>query len=257
VLFLARNQNLLGYVSKLLSGERVTVESWPRTGLEYRASSFDWVVVDEGQDLNHLELAELARWSSGAKLAVFIDSNQAILNNPRQVADRLSALELELSINLRNTKAISKVTGQLFEGELPETIGPDGVLPTYEVCLQRLVADTKQCIIKVLAEGLRRGQLSILVDSISLRESLLVTLNSSNILAGRYLDWLPDALTVETVEDFKGLESDYVIAVIEDPINLSKPLSYVAASRARTRLHVITSSENALLVASIQGLESK
>lgn len=254
ILFLARSPNLLGYVSKMLSNGKVTVERWPRINSNLISANFDWIVVDEGQDLNHLELADLARLSASSRLAVFLDSNQAILNNPRQVPDRLNAQELELSINLRNTKAISRVTQQLFEGDIPETIGPDGEIPSFEVVVGEVISATKSHVRKVLAEGLRRQQLTILVDSASLRERLLSNLNSSEMPSARYLDWLSDTITVETIDDFKGLETDYLIAVIESPINLSKQLCYVAASRARSRLHVISTSADNLLVASIEEL---
>jgi ATP-dependent exoDNAse (exonuclease V) alpha subunit len=251
VLFFARNQNLLGYLSKLLTSERVKLVHWAGFKSDLEIFEYDWVVVDEGQDLNHAELAELARISNGSKLAVFLDSNQAILNNPKQVSDRLNAQELELSINLRNTKSISRVTGYLFEGDLPETVGPEGQTPTSEVQVGELISAVKAHVLKVLQEGLRRQQLSILVDSVALRDQVLSTLNASGIPSARYLEWLSDSVTVETIDDFKGLESDYLIAVLGTLTKLSKQLSYVAASRARSRLHVIASSPDNFLVASI------
>lgn len=253
LLFLARNQNLLGYVSKMLPSEKIRVQSWPLFDSGPKNHSFDWVVVDEGQDLNHLELAELGRLSAGSNLAVFLDSNQAILNNPRQVSDRLGAEELVLSINLRNTKSISEVTGKLFEGDPPETIGPDGKEPTVEVVSGEVISATKAHVSQTLAEGIRKDQLTILTDTTALRDQILGSLNKSHVAAARYLEWRPDAIAIETMDDFKGLESDYLIVVVENPTALSKPMSYVAASRARSRLHLICSSADNVLAASIQG----
>lgn len=252
VLFLARNQNLLGFVSKMLASDRVKVQSWPLREPSQGTLEFDWVVVDEGQDLDHLELSELGRLSAGSKLAVFLDSNQAILNNPRQVADRLGAEKLELSINLRNTKAISKVTAKLFDGELPETIGPDGVQPTLEVVSSDLIPATTAHALKTLAEGIRKEQLTILTDTTGLRDQLLRSLKNLGVAATRYLEWRSDAISIETIDDFKGLESDYLILVVEKPLTLSKQMSYVAASRARARLHLICFSADNVLAAAIE-----
>lgn len=70
--------------------------------------------------------------------------------------------------------------------------------------------------------------------------------------AARYLEWRSEAIAIETIDDFKGLESDYLIVVVENPSALSKQMSYVAASRARSRLHLISSSSDNVLAASIE-----
>jgi hypothetical protein len=253
VLFLARNHNLLGYVSKLLPSERIKVAKWPDSSVDHAEFKADWIVVDEGQDLNHFELSELSRKAISSNLVVFLDSNQAILNNPKQVAERIDAQELELSINLRNTKAISRVTGNLFEGDIPEAVGPEGVLPSSEVRSGELISPLKTHVLRILSEGLRKQQLAVLTDSTSLRDQIIGVLNASGAQAARFLDWQADAITVETIDDFKGLECEYLIVVLEKPANLSKQLSYVAASRARSRLHVIASRDDNFLVASIEG----
>lgn len=253
VLFLARSENLRAFIGRMLPIEGIDIMGWNEFNSQSdQVSRWDWVIVDEAQDLNHADITQLGRYTGTARIAVFLDSNQAIINDPRQISERLNAEELWLSINLRNTKSIARVTSKLFEGDLPETIGPEGETPSATTDVTELVPALIEHIRGLLKAGIRRQQVSVITDGISLRNRTLTALNSADLKAARLMEWEPSSIVVETIEDFKGLESDYLIVMVENPANLSVQLSYVAASRARSRLHLIAQTDTGLLMKSLR-----
>lgn len=255
VKFVARSSNLVRYVERLLRNSTASVTTWEALDKSGPMGDCDWLIVDEAQDLNHENFSELSRLYPIEKMAIFLDSNQAIISNPRQVAERLGAEELSLRVNLRNTKSISKVTDKLFEGELPETIGPHGEKPTVEIEANSPMPKVLTHIADLLRSGIRQQQLTILSDSSQLRDKILAALLTEGIPAARFSEFEADAITVETVDDFKGLESEYLILALGSRSDISKQASYVAVSRARTRLHVISTLEAGLITNAIRDLD--
>ena len=197
---------MVGYVQRILKDSNVSVSTWESLDKSGPNGDCDWLILDEAQDLNHNDFAELGRLHPREKMAIFLDSNQAIVNNPRQVSERLGAEELSLRVNLRNTKAISRVTAKLFEGELPETIGPEGEKPAFEIASGSPVHEVGIHVRELLQSGIRQQQLTILSDTPKLRDSILAALQREGISAARFSEFEADSITVETVDDFKGLE---------------------------------------------------
>jgi len=253
VLFTTKSKNLAALVEKVIRSDRVVIKQWSPEGLPWKmGEEFDALIVDEGQDFDHGELREIQNFAQDRKLAVFLDSNQAILNDPRQIAERLDATEFALTINLRNTRAISRVTASLFEGDLPESIGPEGAPPELQIDVPGIAKVAVDQILMAVEKGIRLSQLAVLADTSSLREELIHLLTEAGIPTFRYLDWQPDSVTAETIVDFKGLESDFLVVVLSQPNLISIQHAYVAASRARSRLFLVSNSKAGPLVQAIE-----
>lgn len=253
VLFTTKSENLAALVEKVIRSDRVAIKQWSTDGIPWKmGEQFDALIVDEGQDFDHSELREILNFAQERKLAVFLDSNQAILNDPRQIAERLDATEFALTINLRNTRAISRVTASLFEGDLPETVGPEGSPPELQTDVEAIAKVALDQILMAVEKGIRISQLAVLADTSTLREELIHLLRGAGVPTSRYLDWQPDSVTAETILDFKGLESDFLVVVLSQPNLISIQHAYVAASRARSRLVLIANSRGGPLVQAIE-----
>lgn len=253
VLFTTKSKNLAALVEKVIRHDDVVVQQWSPEGVPWKiGEEFDALIVDEGQDFDHAELREILNFVQERKLAVFLDSNQAILNDPRQIAERLDATEFALNINLRNTRAISRVTASLFEGDLPETVGPEGTAPELQTDAEGIARVAVDQILIAVEKGIRISQLAVIADTSSLREELIRLLRDAGIPTFRYLDWQPESVTAETIVDFKGLESDFLVVVLSQPNSISIQHAYVAASRARSRLLLVAKSNAGPLVQAVE-----
>lgn len=211
---------------------------------------YDAVVVDEAQDFKDrwwIAIDKLTRQPKGP-LYLFYDRAQNLFANNLKFPSM--GTHYNLGTNCRNTKSIaagcSKVLGQ--EIRTP-AFSPVGDKPTLhktgkatEIC-QKCASILTQSITK---EGLSPSKVAI-ISTRGLKSSCL-----SDGKVGDYLltddveDWESGkAVWFSTIKAFKGLEAD-VLIVIEagdfDPTYFSRHDLYVAASRARHRLVVITSS---------------
>lgn len=249
--FIAKNEQLVKLAEKLI-GPSVFCRMWHDDLLsDLNHLGVTHLVVDEAQDLDHVDLSKLHTPAQFTKLAVFCDSNQAIYNNPRLIAERLEASTIRLSVNLRNTRAIGQVAMQLYDGPAQELIGPIGESPKTIVCATGLINSEIINLCKsLLTSGLSPSRITILCDSIDSLLSIRQALQDAHIDFSRFSEWQSGSVILEMIENFKGLESDCVIIAISKPERLSQEIAYVAASRARSRLFVVsTAEENTLLAA--------
>lgn len=257
--FVAKNEQLVRLAERVI-GPDVFCLVWDENVLSNLSLlGATHIIVDEAQDLDHVELSKLEKQIQFTNLVVFCDSNQAIYSDPRSIAERLEASTIKLSVNLRNTKAIGRVAMQLYDGPDQELIGPKGEIPKIITCEDDSIENETISLTKSLMNtGLSPSKITILCDSTDSLLLLRQSFQDSQMDFARFSDWQSGSLVLEIIENFKGLESECVIVVISKPERISQKMAYVAATRARARLYVVSQKvENPLIVAISKANEEK
>ena len=208
----------------------------------------DALVVDEGQDFDAawwVVAKECLREPETGALVVFFDPAQDIFGRGHHVPELPT---LELTWNFRNTQAIARSLKQLVEGAaLPLPESPEGMAPechdqTSPSQVRRLVGRLIERLTQ--QEQVRPDQIAVLTPRSRKNSSFA----EQSELGGHPLTDDPyarqGAILHTTIGKFKGLESDVVILVDIDPDDphCHANARYVAASRARHRLHVCSKS---------------
>jgi hypothetical protein len=205
---------------------------------------YDAVIVDEAQDFLPTwwyALIESLRDPRHGRLLVFGDDEQDIFGRDSGLPPMAS---VRLSINFRNTREIAKVVAKLGRnhdrsapscprGETParhDRRGAGRDRRAISELVQTLVQREKVAPDRIVVLTPHRRDNSCLKDCESLGDVPLAS--DPGDRAGRVLH--------TTLGAFKGLESDIVILAdvdLADP-RCNRRARYVAASRARHRLHV-------------------
>ena len=99
-------------------------------------------------------------------IRVFCDPNQLLYRNPVDVASAIGAQTFTLKHNLRNTKAISRVTDFLYKGPQIFAMGPDGEAPILlpfnhtESCVEAV-----KLVVKLTKEeNISHGDIAVLLS---------------------------------------------------------------------------------------------
>lgn len=222
---------------------------------------WDAVIVDEGQDFSghwwHL-VKRLLSESGPRILRAFVDTNQALYTLPKGLAQTLDAQPLPLGINLRNTRAIAQVTEPLYSGPLIKAVGPDGELPTAE--LDSFSESCSKAVARV-ARFLRDDRL--VADDIALLapaeqgvKRLRSMLDQMRIQSCTAAERKKNAVTLDTIRRFKGLESPIVVMLVDKAAASSRELAYVGVSRAQSRLYVFGEISGTLLGDALEKVRS-
>jgi len=203
---------------------------------------WDAVLVDEGQDFlpSWWDIVEGVLRNPPGILRVFYDSNQTVYARKDDLETRLRAQAFSLGLNLRNTRAIARVTDRFYSGPRVETPGPEGVPPSEEAVKG---GDAHGRVVELIANILREGgmrtdDVAVLVPTDGDVERV------GRALSGARLGWrradqsASGAVTVDTIRRFKGLEAPVVILLV-DRATAQGESAYVAVSRARSRLLVL------------------
>ncbi len=207
--------------------------------------SFEAIVVDEGQDF-------LSEWwtildllfddPDDGFLCVFADTNQDIFRAGWEPPDDVQ--QFSLTINCRNTLPIAERVHALCEEALGSR-GVDGIQPVFaKVSTARQLEKTLGSALKKLTGDwkLKHEQVMVLTANSDLAAELegqrFETARLRQLGEGR------EAVRLETVGRFKGLESDAVILLIPGEVTKdTRRLAYVGMSRAKAILIVIGSEE--------------
>lgn len=218
---------------------------------------FDRIIIDESQDLNWSDWDKVTTKliDSKSKLVCFMDSNQAIYRLAADLESRLGARRITLRVNLRNTRKIAEVINNLYEGPTPQSFGLDGIEPiftkvtTYDEATEKICAE----ILKLnKIEGVDFSSIVILSENKDFLRRLERSLNSVGVFHNTAKFRGLNILTLDTVLNFKGLESPFVIVYSDSDASNSKALSYVSTSRARTYLHVYGNDANTIISKAIE-----
>lgn len=206
---------------------------------------WDMVIVDEGQDFQPewWSLVEsFVRPGSSSRLRVMYDANQAVHHDRSDPSKSLEGRIFPLRLNLRNTKAIAKSFETLYAGPPIEPIGPIGEVPVamHTTHADKGIQVASELVRKLLnEEGLSKEDIAILVPDRSMCARVERVLDQSRIRSIAAGQSRNGAVVVDTIRRFKGLESLVILLVVDKIAADHQELSYVAISRARSRLFVI------------------
>jgi len=205
--------------------------------------TFDAIVVDEGQDFRPnwwtaLQLL-LANPDEGA-MYVFADAQQDLYRTGWQPP--FDGAPFPLDTNCRNTVQIADKVGAVFE-RAQSTLGVDGPEPRF------VRVNTSAQLPKELAKIIRK---LIGDEGFAPRDLVILSTTKNHVdgLRGQAIDGHKftklgrKGIAVETVQRFKGLESDVVVLILDEvETPEDRSLAYVGMSRAKSVLYVLGSSE--------------
>jgi AAA domain-containing protein len=200
----------------------------------------DAVVVDEGQDFR-------SNWWDALRLVlhdvddgwfyVFADAHQALFVPGWCSPFASGGFEYRLTKNCRNTRPVAARVAAVFGGEV-KTNKVEGPKPKFHVVgsVDAAVERVLDRLGELLAEGVEPKQIQV----------LSTTWDVVARLRGRDVDGIglvahgEDGIAVETVQRYKGLESEVVILVVPELLDeLDRSLAYTGLSRAQTFLEVV------------------
>ena len=255
VLFTCRSGPLAEFLKERLKNfEKIEVLNFEDLSIEIKKLNkvesisyfnlWDVVIVDEGQDFDW-EWWDLINEITSAKnslLRVFTDSNQAVYRLRDDLVTRLNVQSFPLRINLRNTKSIAEVTNYLYKGPLIEAPGPNGEWP--ELNLTKNINEAIQLALMTVKNLIQQestppNMISVLTPNAEIREQVIANLYKINIPATNAMKIGKTSVTVEIAARFKGLESPIILLISDRELSKNQEISYVAVSRARSRLFII------------------
>lgn len=206
---------------------------------------WDTIVVDEGQDFSaDWWIAIDACLTHGGHLRVFMDSNQRVYESAGVSVHDLSVVPVRLSRNLRNTKNIHSAASVHYSG--PEIVadGPDGLdvsWITAENTDQKIEAAYRELRRLVFNEEVAPGDIAVLVNGPAARTSFVERSSGTSIPLTDAETMALEDVVVDTVRRFKGLERPAVILIASGDEMGRRELAYVAFSRARAYLCIVSS----------------
>ncbi|GAB4511287.1 MAG: ATP-binding domain-containing protein [Roseibium sp.] len=213
------------------------------------ALRWDTIIVDEGQDfLDDWWIALESCLLPNGRLRVFMDSNQRLYRNAGDGVRDLSVVPVRLSRNLRNTKNIHKAASVHYSGPDIVADGPDGLEVSW------VTAESRDAMIEAAFRELRRlvqseevapGDIAVLVNSPDVRTSFIERSSGTSIPLTDAETMALEDVVVDTVRRFKGLERPAVILIVSGEEMDRRELAYVAFTRARAYLSVVSSPAEA------------
>lgn len=213
--------------------------------LKMPARRWDTVIVDEGQDFqpDWWRIVELLmRPGDAGRLRVMYDANQAVYHAQSDPSKSLEGRVFPLRLNLRNTQSIAKATEPLYSGPPMQAIGPVGEAPVAinAVPAEKAIERSIELIGNLLnQEGLSSEDIAVLLPDRVLCVRMEKSLNQLRIRTVGASQQRNGTVVVDTIRRFKGLESLVVLLVVDKMSAEHQEMSYVAVSRARSRLFVI------------------
>lgn len=203
---------------------------------------YDVVVVDEGQDflaLWWIALETITRVSDRARLHVYYDCNQRVYARGGRPPDDFQLVPIRLTRNLRNTRPIHDAAMRHYTGFQVHPNNLHGVaVETHTVT--DIPAALKWADAKVRRltgpERLSPRDIAVVASSAELVAQLAASGKIGGELITNAASPDDDAVTVDTIRRFKGLERSAIILIATSDIVSIPELSYVALSRARTFL---------------------
>ena len=202
-------------------------------------SSFDAIVVDEGQDFSPVWLDALRCLTAGtddAPFFLFADPRQEIWGRDWSSGTGFP-FAWHLTRNLRNTQAIAERVSAVVGADLV-TCGVAGPKPMWRDVRdpRRAERDVIAGVERLIDEGF--GPRSMVVICCS--PALVARLREYSIGPYSFGRWGGGGIPVETVSRFKGMEAEAIVLALADcATEQDRTAAYVGMSRARSLLMVI------------------
>jgi len=212
----------------------------------HNETQYDALLVDEAQDfaMEWLSVTQSLVTDDGL-LYLFADSHQDLYRRGWSTPEGF--VELELTLNCRNTRPIARRVASIFGDRLDGKL-IDGPEPRFvEVDRREQLVPYVVNLVESLAleDKITPNQLIILTDS----KSVVSELRSTGVAENLFTTLEGHGIPVETVYRFKGLERDVVILALtgetknEDPKEYPRAIAYVGMSRAKVGLYVIATRQ--------------
>ncbi|OGC77121.1 hypothetical protein A2619_00375 [candidate division WWE3 bacterium RIFOXYD1_FULL_39_9] len=227
-----------------------------------KVQTYEYCVVDEGQDFSLLEYAVLSKFVLRGRFGIFGDLNQSLeedgINNwdniKKVIVEAGSANTFKLTTNYRSTKQIIDLANSILspytKDYLPKSINRSGKEP--EVLIFESNEELNSHLKKTLGEEAKNIDKSIGVicfndDTVNeLEAHLLKTVDEKEHLvrldSRKTISYIPKGIYLMNAFDCKGLEFAKVYIV---DLNINKIHNYrqarsafVAVTRAMNELHI-------------------
>ncbi|WP_054820725.1 NERD domain-containing protein [Arthrobacter sp. JCM 19049] len=237
VLVTFRSKGLQKLFKPLFEGRDITVTPFEDL---VPGREFDVLLVDEAQDLMHVEAMDsldkmLVGGRSKGRWRMFLDhNNQAHVDGSydKDVFDlvRDEAIEYDLSLNVRNTRAIVHMVQEYLSAD----VGDPGIVNGERIDWNWLEDGTPQ------EAAIQRAKK--LIDEGAIAKNIWVI----SVTADADLDEVVEGIRVLAPRQAKGLEAEHAIVceLPEEYDDVSLANFYVAVTRARISLHVIASKKD-------------
>jgi hypothetical protein len=269
VLLTCKSPYLKNFLANRFAMPRLTVSLASSARISCRragVTSFDALIVDEGQDLfdmeslDYLEPVINGGLAEGVWCFFYDKNNQAGLYSEYEpeafeYLESLNPAHIPLSTNCRNTRVILE--------RVQNTLGADmGVIgvgegPRIREHLATSVSTTAEILTQEIIELIDQGGLTpanvTILSPFKFEESSLDGLSEKLLRKIMILDehsvgsFPPPQISFSTISDFKGLENEAII-IVDLPKPKTKKVNvtpyYVAMSRARSVLSLIYCDEN-------------
>lgn len=208
------------------------------------SEKWDAVVVDEAQDFRESWWIALSSiMSPGCALRILSDSNQRVYDTGRIPGQELKLVPIRLSKNLRNTELICEAASVHYKGHQITPVGPRGpeVIWVEADGINNLAkAAVKELRRLIFSEEIAPADIAVLVPDAERASNIRQVASSTNIEFSDCTDLTSEAVILDTVRRFKGLERAAVILLVAPCDMLECELAYVGMTRPRTFLAVIS-----------------
>ncbi len=215
---------------------------------------WDALVVDEAQDFAEgwwTALQHGLRSRPTTRRVAFADPAQALFTQSglSHAGTMPDWPVYRLTRNYRNTRCIAEVVARLGDGTpLPSEHAPQGEPPEIHALpapgkLRRQLDDLIEKLVK--REGVEPARITLLTPHRRSNSSLAAVTELGGVPLVDRPEQRDQGLLHMTIGAFKGLESDVIVLadVRTDDPRCSRAVRYVAASRARHRLHVFADGD--------------
>ena len=211
---------------------------------------FDVIIVDEGQDFQPFWLSALnVALSTEGVIRIFYDSNQSVYNNLKVLPADIQLSPIRLSLNMRNTRRIHAIVQAYYRGSAIRPIGPEGVDIEWIAAesVRDICSKINQKINQLIyEERIKPSDIAVLMASSYEINECAPNDWLEGVVCRRADDFEKDAVTIDTIRRFKGLESRVVILAATPRLIGDRELIYVGLSRARTHLIIVGNMSNIL-----------
>ena len=204
---------------------------------------FDRIIVDEGQDfLDNWWLALDEALVQGGSIRVFFDSNQRLYNRRSEFLNALDLVPIPLTRNLRNTRRIHQASMVHYSGPETTAQGPLGIELNWvesEAGPTIALAALNEVRRLVFQEELDPADIAVLVPNREARDTFTVATVRSDLPFTDAESASREAIVVDTVRRFKGLERPVIVLCIAGAESGHTELAYTGMTRARAALSIV------------------
>lgn len=206
------------------------------------------VVVDEGQDFRqNWWIALTSVMAPGCRVRVMSDSNQRVYDAGRVPGLDLELVPIRLKLNLRNTQLICHAASAHYAGPEIRAAGPEGPPVTW------IGAENSEGLATAAAAELRRllhgeevatSDIAVLVPSSEWLDRVRVATAKSGLTFAGADRLRSEAVVLDTVRRFKGLDRPAVILVVGPSDMQATELAYVGMTRPKSYLAVVSATKD-------------